>query len=90
MDATGNSYEVRVRIEDMANIYVGERAREAMQDDAGRQLHRAIYEAERLYEQDFDRDDIATVGELITPLTAALAAAKALQALAPLPPETDD
>lgn len=90
METTDNTYDVRVRIEDTANLYVGSLACAAMQDDALRQLHEAIYDAQRLYEAQFDHADIKQVGELIWPLRKALDAAKALQALAPLPPEDDD
>jgi hypothetical protein len=90
METTDNTYDVRVRIEDTADIYVGENAREAMQTDARRQLHEGIYDAEKLYEAEFDQTDIKQIGELIWPLRKALDAAKALQALAPLPPEDDD
>lgn len=90
MSATTGSYEVRVRIEDTADVYVGEAARAAMQDDARRQLHTSLYEAVKLYEAEFDQADIKAIGELTRPLTRALEAAKALQALAPLPEEADD
>lgn len=91
MEATDNTYDVRVRIEDTANIYVGEKAREAMQDDARRQLHTGIYEAQAAYEATgFDQTDLETLRGVVWPLTRALDAVKALQALAPLPPDPDD
>lgn len=85
MSTTADDYEVRVRIEERADIYVGPRARAAMQDDAGRQLHTSIYDAVKVYEAKFDQADIKAITELIHPLTRALEAAKALQAMAPLP-----
>jgi hypothetical protein len=87
--ATTDTYDVRVRIEDEANIYVGDEARAAMQRDARRQLLVAIGEAEEL-NQELDSTDLAQVSELIWPLQRALDAAKALRALAPLPDEDDD
>lgn len=88
MNAT-DSYDVLVRIEDSASIYVGEQARAAMEADALRQLHEGIYDAVKLYEAEFDPSDIKQVGEIVWPLKKALDAAKALQALAPLPPDDD-
>lgn len=89
METLDNTYDVRVRIEDEANIYVGDEARAAMQRDARRQLLVGIDQAQEL-NQELDSTDLAQVSELIWPLQRALDAAKALRALAPLPDEDDD
>lgn len=86
VDATNETYDVRVRIEDEANIYVGDEARAAMQRDARRQLLVAIEEAQELNDV-LDSTEIKQISELVWPLQRALDAAKALRALAPLPPE---
>lgn len=88
MKSTDNTYDVRVRIEDEANIYVGDEARAAMQRDARRQLSVGIEQALELY-QEYDSTNLAQVSELVWELQRALDAAKALRALAPVPDEDD-
>lgn len=85
MEAT-ETYDVQVRIEDEATIYVGDEARAAMQRDARRQLLVGIEEALELH-QEYDSTDLRQVNDLVWRLQRALDAAKALRALAPVPDE---
>lgn len=86
---TEGDYEVQVRIEDSANLYVGEMARAAMQVDAMQHLNAGLTEALAVSESGIDVKDMGQINDVVWSLDRALGAAKALRALAPLPDEDD-
>lgn len=84
-----DTYDVRVRIEEVADLYVGEAAREAIQADANRQCDQRLVEANRLW-ADLDVTDIDAVKAFAYELARANDAANALIALAPIPDDPEE
>jgi hypothetical protein len=83
------TYDVRLRVEEYANLYVGDEARAVMQRDAMEQLEDWQAKAE-VAAEDLDVSSLDDCKALESALTFALGAAKALVALTPPQPDESE